>query len=123
MSTPFLDRCLSKTFSPGEFDAQKYNKIDKYLAKVVNFDMFWDYSCDIGFALIKLKSFIKARLVARFMHNTEVVVVEFDWFDQKLYLLQLTKPMVCTLKILCPFQLQAYLAYQLVKCQAVPSRI
>ena len=68
----FSRSLIVKNFSPGDFDAVRFNKKAVYLAKIVNFNTFWDYSFNTGFALIEFKSYMQAGFVARFMDDTEV---------------------------------------------------
>ena len=68
----FSRSLIVKNFSPGSFDAQSFNKKAVYLAKIVNFNTFWDYNFNTGFALIEFKSHFKASYFAKFMDNTEV---------------------------------------------------
>ena len=68
----FKRSLVIKDINPAQFDARRFNQKVHYLAKIVNFNIFWDYSSKTGFALVELKSFLQAIKVSRFLDNIEI---------------------------------------------------
>ena len=68
----FKRSLVIKDINPAQFDAKRFNQKVYYLASIVNFNIFWDYSSNTGFALVELKSYLQAIKVARFLDNSEI---------------------------------------------------
>ena len=68
----FKRSLVVKDIDPTQFDAATFNQKVHYLAKTVNFNIFWDYSSNTGFALVEFKSYLQAKKIIRFLDNSEI---------------------------------------------------